>query len=91
MQRKIMFHLSDPTCGIQAIKFIDLNSGKMGVAMKMMEMRVVEKGKFNVFLIERFFKGGRVKGLAHQFFECGIDGGILVLEDLNIGIEGDKI
>jgi hypothetical protein len=34
MQRKIILHLSDPTHGFGAIKFIDLNVGKMGVTMK---------------------------------------------------------
>jgi hypothetical protein len=34
MQRKIMLHLSDPTRGIEAIKFIDLISRKTGVTMK---------------------------------------------------------
>jgi hypothetical protein len=34
MHRELMLHLSDPTCGVRAIKFIDLNWRRTGVKMK---------------------------------------------------------
>jgi hypothetical protein len=34
MQIKTMLHLSDPTLEILSIKFIDVNSGNMGVMLK---------------------------------------------------------
>jgi hypothetical protein len=53
--------------------------------MKVIGMRVMEKGRFDIFLEGSFFRGGMVQGSYNQFVECGVDGCILVLEGLNIG------
>jgi hypothetical protein len=47
MQREIMLHLSDPTCGVEAIKFIDLNSKKTRVMMKGVGLKNHRMGGIN--------------------------------------------
>jgi hypothetical protein len=42
-----MLHLGDPTHGIKAIKFIDLNSVKMSIMMKGVGMKGHSMGGFN--------------------------------------------
>jgi hypothetical protein len=42
-----MFHLSNPSRGIQDIKFIELNSRKMGVMMKGFGMKGNSMGGVN--------------------------------------------
>jgi hypothetical protein len=57
-------------------------------------MNTLVMGRFIVFLIERFFRRGRVQGVAHQFIECGFDifdVRELNLEDMNKGIELDNV
>jgi hypothetical protein len=51
MQGEIMFHLSDPACGIRAIKFVHLNSRKMGVTMKGVGMKGHIMGRFLTFIM----------------------------------------
>jgi len=51
MQGEVMFHLSDPTSGIQAINFVHLDSRKTQFLMKVMGMRAMEKGRFGIFMI----------------------------------------
>ena len=52
MQRKIMLHLSDPTCRIGAIKFIDLNMGKTGVTLKGVGLKMQRmRGINNIWLV----------------------------------------
>jgi hypothetical protein len=52
MQRKIILHLSDPTHGIGAIKFIDLNMGKTGVMMKEVGLKMQRmRGINNIWLV----------------------------------------
>jgi hypothetical protein len=93
MQREIMFHLNDPACGIQAIKFVHLNSGKAEVSRKVDSMRTLVMGKVMFFQIGWFFRRERVHGMTHELVKCGFDFfkvfdvGTLVLEDLNNGIE----
>jgi hypothetical protein len=58
MQRKIMLHLGDPAHGIGAIKFIDLNLGKMGVMMKGVGMKGHSMGGFQHHLLGRVFQEG---------------------------------
>jgi hypothetical protein len=56
MQRKIMLHLSDPTHGIGAIKFIDLKSMKMMVMMKGVGVKIHRMRGINTIW---FVRGGR--------------------------------
>jgi hypothetical protein len=79
MQREIIFLLSDLAYGIEAIKFVHLNSGKVQVSRKVDGMRTLVMGRVIVFLIERLFRRGRVRGAAHQLVECVVDVGTLVL------------
>jgi hypothetical protein len=51
MQGEVMFHLSDPTNGIQAINFVHLDSEKTQFVMKVMGVRAMEKGRFGIFMI----------------------------------------
>jgi hypothetical protein len=58
--------------------------------MKVIGMRALEMGRVSVFMIGRLFIRGRVQGATHQLVECVFDvfdGGTLVLEGLNGGIE----
>jgi hypothetical protein len=98
MQGEVMFHLSDLACGIQAIKFVHLNSRKTHFEMKMIGKSGMEMGRVGIFMIGRLFIEGRAHGSTHQFFKCVVDGGILVLEvailvlkGLNKGTEGAKV
>jgi len=61
-------------------------------------MKGVEMGIVGVFIVGRFFREGMVHGSTHQFVDFFFDGGILVLEggilvfeDLNGGVEATKI
>jgi hypothetical protein len=90
VQGEILFHLSDPTHGIRAIKFVHLNSGKTQFAMKVIGMKGLQMGGVGIFMVGRLFRGGRVRGLAHPFVEFGFkgvkatsEGDILDLEGLN--------
>jgi len=56
MEGEIMFHLSDPTRGIRAIKFVHLNSMKTQFVMKVIGMKGVEMGRFDVFMVGRLLK-----------------------------------
>jgi hypothetical protein len=49
MQGEIMFHLSNPSYGVQAIKFIHINFGKMKVMMKGVGMKGHGMGGFISF------------------------------------------
>jgi surfactin synthase thioesterase subunit len=49
MKGEIMFHLSDPTHGIRAIKFVHLNYGKMEVMRKGVGMKGHSMGGCNAF------------------------------------------
>jgi hypothetical protein len=71
MQREIMFNFSDPACGIQAIKFFHLNSGRLEVSKKVGSMRTLVMGRVMVILIGWFCKRGRVRGTAHEVVKWG--------------------
>jgi hypothetical protein len=68
-----MFHLSDPGCWIQAIKFVHLNFGKMGVMREGVGMQVQRPVGVNIFSIERWVRGGRTLEFVHELLESGID------------------
>jgi hypothetical protein len=68
-----MFHLSDPSNGIQPIKFVHLNSGKVKVLRKVGGMRTLVMGRVIIFLIGRFLRRFRVQGAAHQLVKCVFD------------------
>jgi hypothetical protein len=96
MQRKIIFHLGDPACGIRSIKFVHLNFGREEVLRKVGSMRTLVMGRVVVILIRWLFRRGRVLGMAHEVFIGGFevfevfevfDVGTLVLEDLNNRID----
>jgi len=93
MQREIMFHLGDPTCGIRSIKCVHLNSKRAEVSRKMGSMRTLVMGRVMVILIRWFFRRGRVLGTTHEVFKGGFkvfkvfDVGTLFLEDLNSRID----
>jgi hypothetical protein len=93
MQREIMFHLGDPACGIRAIKFVHLNSGRAEVLIKVGSMRTLVMGRVMVILIRWLFKIGRVLGMTHKVSKHGFevfevfDVGTLVLEGLNRRID----
>jgi hypothetical protein len=74
MQRKIILYLSDPTHGIRAIKFINLNSRKTGVMIKGFGMKGHNMRGFNVIEERWFVIEGRALGLSQQLDESGFDG-----------------
>jgi hypothetical protein len=84
MQRKIMIHLSHPTRGIEAIKFIDLKEGKTGVTMKgvLLQMKIMS-GINNIWLV----RGGRTQSAVQQLVDNRLEGVKLVHE---FGIHGVK-
>jgi hypothetical protein len=89
-----MFHLSDPTHGVRAIKFVHLNSWKVHVTMKVIGMRTLEMGRVGLFMIGRLFKRVRVQGADHPLVKCVfdiLDGETLFMEVLNGGIELDNV
>jgi hypothetical protein len=52
MQRKIMIHLSDPTYGIEVIKFMDLKAGKRGITRKGFGLKMQRmRGINNIWLV----------------------------------------
>jgi hypothetical protein len=73
MQREIMFHLGDPSCVIQSIKFVHLNSGRVEVPIKLGSMRTLVMGRVVVILIRWLFKRGRVLGTTHEVFKGGFE------------------
>jgi hypothetical protein len=84
MQRKIMFHLSGPTCRIGAIKFIDLDVGKTrvmqkGVGLKMHRMRGINS--------IGWVRGGRTRRVVQQLVDNILEGAKLVHE---VGFHGVK-
>jgi hypothetical protein len=74
MQRKIMFHLDDPTNGIRAIKFIDLKWGKTGVTQKGVGMKGHNMGGVNTIYLGGLFMEGGVVGSLHYLVESDIKG-----------------
>jgi hypothetical protein len=93
MQREIMFHLGDPTCGILSIIFVHLNFGRVRVSRKVGSMRNLVMGRVMVILIRWLFRRGRVLGTTHEVFKGGFevfeafDVGTLFLEDINSRID----
>jgi len=85
MQRKIMLHLSDPTCGIGAIKFIDLNLRKTGVTMKGVGLKIQRIKEINNICLVR---GGRTRGSVQQLVDNRQEGVKSVHE---FGIHGIKL
>jgi hypothetical protein len=86
MQREIMFHLGDPSCGIRSIKCFHLNYGRAKVLRKLGRMRTLVMGRVVVILIIWFLRRGRVLGRAHEVVKGGFevfDVGTFSLEDLN--------
>jgi hypothetical protein len=93
MQREIMFHLGEPSCGIQSIKFVHLNFGRVEVSIKVGSMRTLIMRRVMVILIRWLFIRGRVLGMTHEVFK-GVfevfevfDVGTLFLEDINSRID----
>jgi hypothetical protein len=73
MQRKIMLHLGNPTCGIRAIKFIELNSGKTRVTMKGVKMKGHSMGGVITIYLGGLFREGGVMESIQPLVESGIE------------------
>jgi len=85
MQREIMLYLSDPTRGIRAIKFIDLNMGKTWVTMKGVGLKMRIMRRINrIWLVQ----GGRTQSVVQQLVDNILEGVKLVHE---FGIHGVKL
>jgi len=61
-------------------------------------MKSLGMGGVDIFIVGRFFIGGRVRGLVHPFVELGfkvvkevIEGFLLVIEVLNFAIDGTNV
>jgi hypothetical protein len=57
-------------------------------------MRILEMGIFDIVMVGRLFKKGRFERETCQLVKCVFnvfDGGTLVLEDMNEGIEIDNV
>ena len=79
-----MLHLSDPTHGIKAIKFIDLKAGKTRVTMKGVGLKIQRmRGINNIWLVQ----GGRTQGAVQQLVDNRLEGVKLVYE---FGFHGVK-
>jgi hypothetical protein len=84
MQRKTMLDLSDQTHMIRAIKFIDLNAGKMGVTMKGVGLKMHRmRGISSIRLVQ----GGGTQSVVQQLVDSRLEGVKLVHE---FGFHGVK-
>jgi hypothetical protein len=69
VQGEIMFHLSDPTHGIQAIKFIHVHFGKTKFLVRRVRMKWHGMGAINAFWIISLFRGARPPRWIHSFMD----------------------
>jgi hypothetical protein len=60
IQREIVFHLSDPTCGIRAIKFVHLHMRGMQVPLKVVGRKRGGLGGFRTFRVIRCGRRERI-------------------------------
>jgi hypothetical protein len=61
-----MLHLGDPSYGIEAIKFVDLNLGKTRFTLKGVGMKGHSMGGVNIVYLGGFFREGGVLGLVQK-------------------------
>jgi len=73
MQREIMFHLINPTDGIQAIKFIHIDSRKIQFMLKVVGMKGSGMRGFDALWVIRWCRRERISGMGKHFchfFHC---------------------
>jgi hypothetical protein len=88
MQRKIMLHLSDPTHGIKAIKFIDLNSGEDEGHDERSWIENLENERNQQHLVGPRRKDPGTRGVVQQLVDNRLEGVKLVHE---FSIHGVKL